>query len=136
LDIAEFTIAMHLIQSLMANQISAVPASLPQDLLQSASLTSPITSQFPQNGVRRTASVSSTGSGRTQQLPPQLPPKITQSPLQAQFTGQSQTADGWDVTPQDKLSFDALFKGIDTGNKGYIDGASLNHSTDSRQRGG
>jgi hypothetical protein len=100
----------------MANQISAVPATLPQDLLQSAALTSPVTSQFPQNGVRRTASVSSTGSNRQ---PPQLPPKVVQSPLQANFTGD------WDITPQDKSNFDALFKGIDTGNKGYINGTSL-----------
>lgn len=103
----------------MSNHISAVPAALPADLLAAASLGSPTVSQFPQATVRRTNSVSSTGSGRA----PLIPPKVTQSPIRNQFTGGSQTApDGWDITPQDKTNFDALFRGIDTGNKGFIDG--------------
>lgn len=121
LDITEFTIAMHLIQSLMTKQITAVPTSLSPDLISAAGIGSPITAQFSQNGVRRTTSMSSTGSGR---LPPQLPPKIQQSPLTADFTGGSQASafEGWDITPHDKLQFDNLFNEIDTSNKGYIDG--------------
>lgn len=122
LDITEFTIAMHLIQSLMTNQITAVPTSLPPELISAAGIGSPPTNQFSQTGVRRTASVSSTGSGR---LPPQLPPKIQQSPLTADVTGGSQASsayEGWDITPQDKMQFDNWFKSIDTTNKGYIDG--------------
>ena len=125
LDITEFTIAMHLIQSLMTNQVTAVPTSLPPDLISAAGIGSPITGQFSQNGVRRTESMSSTGSGR---LPPQLPPKIQQTPLTADVTGSSQAGsafEGWDVTPQDKMQFDNLFKGIDTSNKGYVDGIPL-----------
>jgi epidermal growth factor receptor substrate 15 len=119
LDITEFSIAMHLIQSLMSNHISAVPVSLTPELLAAASVGSPTGSQIPQAAVRRTNSVSSTGSGRG----PQVPPKVSQSPIRQQFTGGSQTSpDGWDVTPQDKATFDALFRGIDTGNKGFIDG--------------
>jgi epidermal growth factor receptor substrate 15 len=121
LDITEFTIAMHLVQSLMTNQITTVPTSLPPELISAAGIGSPISAQFGQNGVRRTPSMSSTGSGR---LPPQLPPKIQQSPLTADFTGGSQASsfEGWDVTPQDKMQFDNLFQGIDKSNKGYIDG--------------
>jgi epidermal growth factor receptor substrate 15 len=103
----------------MSNHISAVPASLPPDLLAAASLGSPTVSSFPQTSVRRTNSVSSTGSARA----PQLPPKAPQSPIRQQFSGSSQTPpDGWDITPQDKANFDALFRSIDTGNKGYVDG--------------
>lgn len=121
LDITEFTIAMHLVQSLMTNQITTVPTSLPPELISAAGIGSPISAQFSQNGVRRTPSMSSTGSGR---LPPQLPPKIQQSPLNADFTGGSQASsfEGWDITPQDKMQFDNLFQGIDKSNKGYIDG--------------
>src|SRR5271154_6726894 len=115
LDITEFTIAMHLIQSLMSNHLSAVPSSLPPELFAAASAPVP-----PGSTVRRTDSVSSSGSGR---IPPQVPPKIQQSPIRAEFTGGSQTGpDGWDITPQDKAAFDITFKGIDTANKGYIDG--------------
>jgi len=122
LDITEFTIAMHLIQSLMSNHISAVPASLPPELCTAASVGS---------GVRRTDSMSSAGSGR---VPPQVPPKIQQGPIRTEFTGGSQTGpDGWDITSQDKATFDNLFKTIDIGNKGYIDGTSLNDETDRRQ---
>jgi epidermal growth factor receptor substrate 15 len=121
LDITEFTIAMHLIQSFMSNLISTVPATLPPELFQAASIASPAASQFTQGTIRRTPSVSSTGSGRA----PQVPPKIIQSPIRTDFTGGSQTSiDGWDITPQDKSTFDDLFKKIDTANKGYIDGIS------------
>ena len=111
---------MHLIQSFMSNLISSVPASLPPELFQAASIASPATSQFNQSSIRRTPSVSSTGSGRA----PQVPAKIVQSPIRTHFTGGSQTGiDGWDITPQDKTTFDDLFRKIDTTNKGYIDGS-------------
>jgi epidermal growth factor receptor substrate 15 len=118
LDLTEFTIAMHLIQSLMTNKISAVPASLPPDLFTAASA-----GQFQQSHVQRTPSVSSTSSGRA----PTLPPKIQQSPIRTTFTGGSQfDSDGWDVSPADKINFDSLFRSIDNGNKGFIDGMSRN----------
>ena len=113
---------MHLIQSFMSNLISTVPATLPPELFQAASIASPATSQFTPGTMRRTASVSSTGSGRA----PQVPPKIVQSPIRADFTGGSQVGiDGWDITPQDKTTFDDLFRKIDTTNKGYIDGSPV-----------
>jgi|SRR5579859_1793755 len=120
LDITEFTIAMHLIQALMSNHITAVPSTLPPELLAAANQAQPVgPGSFVQATVRRTDSMSSTGSGRA----PQLPPKVVQSPIRQQFTGQSQNGpDAWDVTPQDKANFDNLFRGIDTTNKGYIDG--------------
>lgn len=113
LDITEFTVAMHLIQLLMSNRLSAVPATLPPELWASAASGS-------QSKVRRTDSMSSSGSGRN---PPQVPPKIQQSPIRPDFTGGSQTGpDGWDITPQDKATFDKWFATIDTGNAGYIGG--------------
>ncbi len=57
LDITEFIIAMHLIQSLMANRIAVVPATLPSDFLAAAS------APF-EGSVKRSASVSSSGSRR------------------------------------------------------------------------
>jgi epidermal growth factor receptor substrate 15 len=134
LDITEFTIAMHLIQSLMSSQISTVPASLPPELFAAASVTThaPFT-PVRQNSVQRTPSVSSTGSGR---IAPQVPPKIHQSPVRAEFTGGSQAGfDGWDVTPQSKAAFDESFRTIDTSNKGYIDGITTFCPTDQRSRG-
>ena len=135
LDITEFTIAMHLIQSLMSNQISTIPASLPPGLFAAANVSSPMNQFTPvrQNSVQRTPSVSSTGSGR---IPPQVPPKIQQSPIRTEFTGGSQTAfDAWDITPQAKATFDDSFKTIDTTNKGYIEGSAFLRLADRRQRG-
>ena len=107
----------------MANRIAAVPATLPSDFLAAAS------APF-EGSVKRSASVSSSGSGRA----PVLPPKIQQSPIRAEFTGGSQAGGDWDVTPQDKAYFDSLFNGIDKGNKGFIDGTYDLVLTDDRQR--
>jgi epidermal growth factor receptor substrate 15 len=118
---------MHLIQSFMSNLISTVPASLPPELFQAASIAPPAASQFTQGTMRRTPSVSSTGSGRA----PQVPPKIVQSPVRADFTGGG--IDGWDITPQDKTTFDDLFRKIDTTNKGFIDGTPVEDITNCRE---
>ena len=103
-----------------------VPTALPPDFYASANVSLPAMSAFGgQAGLRRTESVSSAGSGR---IPPQVPPKIQQSPVRQNFTGNSQLGtglDGWDVTPQDKAAFDNLFKGIDTSNKGFVEGTTM-----------
>ena len=130
LDITEFTIAMHLIQAFMSNLISAVPATLPPELFAAANVSAPAAIQFTKGTLRRTASVSSTGSGRA----PQVPPKIIQSPIRTEFTGGSQTGpDGWDITLQDKNTFDDLFRKVDTTNKGYIEGNFTEYVTDVRE---
>jgi epidermal growth factor receptor substrate 15 len=112
LDAAEFTLAMHLIQSLMSQRITSVPASLPAEVIAAAS----VVSSQPVGIVHgRTPSVSSAGSVRA----PSLPPKIQQSPVRTQGTGTSVLPE-WDITPHDKAYFDSLFKDIDTSNKGFI----------------
>lgn len=104
----------------MSNHISAVPATLPPELFTAASSGDSSASHTVQNSSRRTPSVSSSGSGR---IPPQVPPKILQSPIRTEFTGSIPASlDRWDVAPQDKQAFDNAFRGIDTMNKGYIDG--------------
>ena len=118
LDITEFTIAMHLIQSFMSNLITTVPATLPPELFTAASVAPPA-----MGGMRRTDSVSSTGSNR-------FLLKFLLKFNKVLFVRISRKAvnpviDGWDVTPQDKQTFDNLFKGIDTTNKGFIDGITL-----------
>ena len=135
LDIGEFTIAMHLIQSFMSGTLTSVPASLPPELYASANVSSPVVPSAVGGfgGLGRTDSVSSAGSGS---MPPLVPPKIQQSPIREDFTGGSQM-EGWDVTRQDKTAFDNLFRGIDTGNKGFIDGypPAGNSMLTRRQRG-
>jgi epidermal growth factor receptor substrate 15 len=136
LDIGEFTIAMHLIQSFMSGTLTSVPTSLPPELYALANVSSPavVPVVVGFGGLGRTDSVSSAGSGR---MAPMVPPKIQQSPIREDFTGGSQM-EGWDVTPQDKSAFDTLFRGIDTGNKGFIEGTTLRYDCidGSRQRGG
>jgi epidermal growth factor receptor substrate 15 len=136
LDIGEFTIAMHLIQSFMSGALTSVPTSLPLELYASANVSSPEVAPAIAGfgSLGRTDSVSSAGSGR---MAPIVPPKIQQSPIREDFTGGSQM-EGWDVTPQDKAAFDTLFKGIGTGNKGFIEGTTLYWIVFNgiRQRGG
>jgi hypothetical protein len=105
----------------MSGALTTIPTSLPAEFYASESISSPVLSSVgQQSGLRRTDSISSAGSGR---LPPQVPPKIQQSPIRENYTGNNQIgADGWDVTPQDKVAFDNMFKGIDTSNKGFIEG--------------
>src|SRR5271169_6171504 len=102
LDVVEFTIAMHLIQSLMSERMTSVPASLPAEVIAAASVAS---SQPTGVAHGRTTSVSSAVSVRA----PSLPPKIQQSPVHTQGTGTSVLSE-WDVTPHDKAYFDSLFK--------------------------
>ena len=110
----------------MSGTLTTVPTALPPDFYASANVSLQAVSAFGgQAGLRRTESVSSSGSGR---IPPQVPPKIQQSPVRQDFTGNSQLGTGldrWDVTPQDKVAFDNLFKGIDTSNKGFIEGMTM-----------
>jgi epidermal growth factor receptor substrate 15 len=125
LNLAEFTVAMHLIHGLMTKQITSLPETIPVEMFATAADTE-----------RRTFSVSSVGSGRIQsQVPPQVPPKIQQSPVVGQFTGTSLgSSDGWEISPADRAKFDKIFASVDTANKGFIGTHNIKYPLINRKR--
>lgn len=138
---ADFTIAMYLIQASMSGSLHAIPAALPPYLYEqakpgpdaivshatgSSGFSSPTAfgGGFPGRPVS-TIQPQYTGSAILQpqitgQRPvPTLPSRIPAFPLAPQATGQQPQ---WDVTPQEKANFDNFFDTLDTQKKNYIEG--------------
>lgn len=112
LSLTEFIVAMHLITSMKAGTLRAVPQTLPAGLYEAASrrapvsaTSRPITSQYVGQGLQRT------------QSPLAKAPNFGTPPLSAESSGND-----WLVSPQDKTRFDALFDGIDKSRSGHING--------------
>jgi len=104
LDLTDFIIGMHLIQSCMANPLLALPATLPPGTYEQASGGRPAPAPLtPQR----------TGSS--------LRPQHT-GPMSPQRTGTSRSAAAWDVTPEAKAASDRFFGELDKSNRGVIDG--------------
>jgi len=102
LDLTDFVIGMHLIQSCMADPSLTLPATLPPGTYEQAS------------------------GGRPAPLTPQrtgasLRPQHT-GPMSPQRTGTPRSAVAWDVTPEAKAASDRFFAELDKGNIGVIDG--------------
>nr|ODN87640.1 hypothetical protein L203_03421 [Cryptococcus depauperatus CBS 7841] len=128
LDLTDFIIGMHLIQSCMTNSSLNLPAILPPGLYQVASggrtgPTSPIAAQNTGAGSpirpQYTGSIGplqAQGTGGSSRGTPVLPTR--------QFTGASLSNQHqpWDVTPQAKASSDQFFSQLDPQGKGVIEG--------------
>ncbi|EKM55751.1 uncharacterized protein PHACADRAFT_209279 [Phanerochaete carnosa HHB-10118-sp] len=142
LDLTDFTIAMYLIQASMSGALPSVPPALPPHVYEQARPStggvathatggsvsfSPTSSGFP---ARPGSAVQPQHTGTailqpqiTGQRPaPPLPartPTVPQFPLPTQATGQHVS---WDVTPQEKATFDQFYDTLDTQRRGYIEG--------------
>lgn len=136
LDLADFVIGMHLIQSCMTNPALSLPAVLPPGLYEQASggrpppskptmpgqagPTSPIQRQMtggmqPQITGQSISAVAGTSS------PTSAIGQTRQSTFPPPSTGAGSGA-AWDVTPEAKAASDQYFAQLDTQGKGVIEG--------------
>jgi epidermal growth factor receptor substrate 15 len=151
LDVADFTVAMYLIQASMSGQLPFIPTTLPPGLYEIAS-----DKTLPGGTVasHTTGNSSSFNPGMPGSFPQtsiqpqltgkQLQPQYSGRPLQQQITGQvaqnqtgsasgsarkapfstftaPQSQVAWDVTPTEKASADKHFDGLDTPKRGYLE---------------
>ncbi|KAF0391995.1 Epidermal growth factor receptor substrate 15 [Gigaspora margarita] len=104
LDMAEFIIAMYFVQNTMNGTIKSIPSVLPEGLYDMASGKTPSTSSpsslptSPQPASRQIAGV-------------------VDSPMSPIIQNYS-----WDVTAEDKATYDRYFTSVDGINKGYLTG--------------
>ena len=136
--------AMYLIQASMSGALPSIPSALPPYLYEQAKggadgvvshatggsgFSSPTSSGFPLP-VRSASAMQPqhTGTGilqpqiTGQRHAPPLParaPAVPPFPLAPQATGQQVP---WDVTPQEKATFDQFFDTLDTQKRGFIEG--------------
>ncbi|KAL5116673.1 hypothetical protein ACEQ8H_005422 [Pleosporales sp. CAS-2024a] len=115
LNVTEFIIAMHLLASYRTGQMKALPNALPPGLYEAASRRgqlppppgrpdqSTIPRQFSQSAPRTQSPLSRPPFG--------APPPVAQP-----------AANDWLISPQEKASYDNLFKGVDTAGRGFITG--------------
>ncbi|GAA5831015.1 hypothetical protein JCM3766R1_006206 [Sporobolomyces carnicolor] len=114
LDLADFTIGMHLLQLVLNGQLSqdALPKVLdPKMYASAAGLNAPGSGVTPQSPLRQ----SSIPPPRTIASPP---------PQQPQFQPQNVSAaqGSWKITPQEKQESDNWFSQLDSNNQGVLEG--------------
>ena len=115
LNVTEFIIAMHLLASYRTGNMKALPNTLPPGLYEAASRRGGLP---PPPGRPDQASIPRQFSGQ-QNVP------RTASPLRQQAFGPppvQQPSNDWVISPQEKASYDNLFKGVDTMGRGFITG--------------
>ena len=134
LDVADFTVGMHLIQGTMSGTLASLPAvlnpalyasalSLPTNSPPTASRLAPSSplrqaSGSGYGGAARTLSPQITGSSFSQQqqfAPRQASPFVPQ-------TSFAPVAQQWDVSDVERAEADKYFGGLDPNNKGVIEG--------------
>jgi len=150
LDVSEFIIAMYFIQGAMSGQVQTIPATLPPFLHDQAASKGPVES-IRSHATGDSGSFSPTSLSGFPRPVSTLQPQYTGPSLQQQHTGQALrsipsspplpartgfvnqnvfplnsqatgTPPTWDVSPTEKQNADRLFDGLDTQNKGYIEG--------------
>ncbi|RDX42687.1 EF-hand [Lentinus brumalis] len=130
LDVADFTIAMYLIQALMTGRLTTVPTSLPQSLYEEAARQSPSPSPSPSYHTlqqptlpppppphpSRTAHPTSPFAGSP---PPPPPPRHPSHP------SSQPSSPGWEISPATKIQADHVFSSLDPRNKGRAKGEAV-----------
>ncbi|KAH9997547.1 hypothetical protein BJV77DRAFT_1065167 [Russula vinacea] len=151
LDVADFIVAMYLIQASMSGQLPFIPTTLPPGLYEMASGQTLPGSAVASHTTGSSGSFSPGFPGSFPQNSGSLQPQYSGRPLQPQITGQvaqNQTGSAsglaparnapalaplspvsaphlqpvWDVTPTEKATADKHFDGLDTQKRGYIEG--------------
>ncbi|KAF2627035.1 hypothetical protein BU25DRAFT_368672 [Macroventuria anomochaeta] len=116
LNVTEFIIAMHLLASYRTGNMKALPNTLPPGLYEAASRRGGLP---PPPGRPDQASIPRQFSG--QQNVPRTASPLRQPPFGPPAPVQ-QTSNDWLISPQEKASYDNLFKGVDTMGRGFITG--------------
>jgi len=117
LNVTEFIIAMHLLASYRTGNMKALPNALPPGLYEAASRrgTLPPPPGRPDQSATIPRQFSGQNAPRTQS--PLSRPPFGAPPQSTQATGSD-----WLISPQEKSSYDNLFKGVDTMGRGFITG--------------
>jgi epidermal growth factor receptor substrate 15 len=117
LNVTEFSIAMHLLASYRTGNMKALPNALPQGLYEAASRRGqpPPPPGRPEQSATIPRQFSGQNAPRTQS--PLSRPPFGAPPQQTQTTNND-----WLISPQEKSSYDNLFKGVDTSGRGFITG--------------
>jgi epidermal growth factor receptor substrate 15 len=117
LNVTEFIIAMHLLASYRTGNMKALPNTLPPGLYEAASRRGG--GLPPPPGRPDQASIPRQFSG--QQNVPRTASPLRQPPFGPPAPVQ-QISNDWLIGPQEKASYDNLFKGVDTMGRGFITG--------------
>jgi len=117
LNVTEFIIAMHLLASYRTGNMKALPNQLPAGLYEAASRRGQLPPP-PGRPDQATIPRQFSGSNAPRTQSPLSRPPFGPPPTQAaQVTGND-----WIISPQEKASYDNLFKGVDTMGRGFITG--------------
>jgi epidermal growth factor receptor substrate 15 len=117
LNVTEFIIAMHLLASYRTGNMKALPNALPPGLYEAASRRGALP---PPPGRPDQASIPRQFSG--QQNAPRTQSPLARPPFGAPAQTAQATGSDWLISPQEKSSYDNLFKGVDTSGRGFITG--------------
>ncbi|KAF1844733.1 uncharacterized protein K460DRAFT_281667 [Cucurbitaria berberidis CBS 394.84] len=118
LNVTEFIIAMHMLASYRTGSMKALPNTLPPGLYEAASRRGVLPP--PPGRPDHAAAIPRQFSG--QQTVPQTQSPIGRSPFGAPPQQAQATGSDWLISPQEKASYDNLFKTVDTMGRGFITG--------------
>ncbi|KAI0721501.1 hypothetical protein C8T65DRAFT_199240 [Cerioporus squamosus] len=131
LDVADFTIAMYLIQALMTGKLTTVPTSLPQSLYEDAARQSPNPSPSPSyhSLPQPTVPASSTHPSRNPHSTspfagPPPPPRHPSHPSVSRTPSQPPSP-GWEISPATRVQANHVFSSLDPRNKGRVKGEAV-----------
>ncbi|KAL1795828.1 hypothetical protein ACET3X_006052 [Alternaria dauci] len=118
LNVTEFIIAMHMLASYRTGNMKALPTTLPPGLYEAASRRGQLAP--PPGRPDQSMSMPRQFSGQ-QNVPRQSSP-LGRSPFGAPAPAPQPTGSDWLISPQEKASYDNLFKTVDTMGRGFITG--------------
>jgi epidermal growth factor receptor substrate 15 len=117
LNVTEFIIAMHLLASYRTGNMKALPNALPPGLYEAASRRGQLPP--PPGRPEQSATIPRQFSG---QNAPRTQSPLSRTPFGAPTQSTQATGSDWLISPQEKSSYDNLFKGVDTMGRGFITG--------------
>ncbi|KAH7073927.1 hypothetical protein BKA63DRAFT_416407 [Paraphoma chrysanthemicola] len=117
LNVTEFIIAMHLLASYRTGNMKALPNALPPGLYEAASRRGQLPP--PPGRPDQSATIPRQFSG---QNAPRTQSPLSRPPFGAPPQSTQATGSDWLISPQEKSSYDNLFKGVDTLGRGFITG--------------
>jgi len=118
LNVTEFIIAMHMLASYRTGNLKALPTALPPGLYEAASRRG----QLPPPPGRPEPSASAPRKFSGQSNAPRTQSPLARPPFGATPPSVLATGSDWLISPQEKSSYDNLFKGVDTMGRGFITG--------------
>ncbi|EMD87498.1 hypothetical protein COCC4DRAFT_165740 [Bipolaris maydis ATCC 48331] len=118
LNVTEFIIAMHLLASYRTGNMKALPNTLPPGLYEAASRRGGL----PPPPGRPDQSMAIPRQFSGQQSAPRQPSPLGRQPFGAAPPPAPPAGNDWLISPQEKASYDNLFKGVDTMGRGFITG--------------